>query len=152
MAFENHYTNVIPSLHSGLQALYPMWEMPDQIYETLTQEGIAAAESWHESEKSRLGYRFFLPQNELNVLCYRLLAEEQTEAAVWLGNLVVSTYPESPNANDTLGKAYEQGNQLELARKHYELAYTLGMEHGTPERLLVIFKQHLDQVTKKLKG
>lgn len=151
MARENHYTNVIPSLHSGLQALYPMWDMSDQVYEALTKEGTAAAESWYEAEKSRLGYRFFLPQNEMNVLGYRLLAEEHTEAAVWLGNLVVRTYPESPNAHDTLGKAYEQNEQLVQAKKHYELAYTLGLEHGTPERLLVIFKQHLDSVNEKLK-
>lgn len=151
MAWENHYTNVIPSMHNGLQALYPMSKMSDQVYEALTKEGIESAENWYKTEKERLGFRFFLPQNEMNLVSYRLLEETHLKEVVWLSNLVVKTYPESEKAHDILGQAYERSNQLEAAKKHYEMAYALGVKNGAPERRLLIFKQHLDQVNEKMK-
>lgn len=63
---------------------------------------------------------FKLAEDELNEWGYKLLGQGQTKEAIEIFKLNVSLYPESANAYDSLGEAYENIGNRELAIKNYK--------------------------------
>ena len=44
----------------------------------------------------------------------------------------IKRYPKSANVYDSLGEAYENSGQIDLAKANYQMAYELGMQNGNP--------------------
>ena len=82
---------------------------------------------------------------EINNLGYSLLGEEQIEPATAVFRFNVDASPESPNAHDSLGEAYEKAGQIELARESYTTAFDLAKT--SDDRNAAVFKENLDRVT-----
>ena len=81
------------------------------------------------------------------MLGYTYLQKKDYENAIKIFTENVKRYPESANVYDSLGEAYENNNQLKLARKNYQKAYDLGVVQLDGNTL--IYKKNLERVTKR---
>lgn len=61
----------------------------------------------------------------LNRLGYALVEDARIEDAIKIFKLLVSEFPESPNAYDSLGEVYHESNQYKLSSENYQKALKL---------------------------
>jgi Flp pilus assembly protein TadD len=64
-------------------------------------------------------------ESTLNELGYTLLSSGQTEDAIAVFRRNVQEYPKSANVYDSLGEAYMQAGQKDLAIQNYEMSLRL---------------------------
>jgi predicted alpha/beta superfamily hydrolase len=144
MENDNHGTVPLKSLYNGMETLYKDW-----IIETaVADQGIEAVEDHYKKLTDKFGYKVDIPENVLNAMGYRAIGEKRIDLAIEFFLHNVKLYPESVNVYDSLGEGYEAAGKLEIAKKNYEIAVKKGAESGNNN--LVIYKEHLDNVTKKL--
>ncbi|HEX9729433.1 MAG TPA: c-type cytochrome [Gemmatimonadales bacterium] len=77
-----------------------------------------------------------LPEGVLNVVGYRLLAEERFAAAVAAFRLNVSRFPTSSNVYDSLGEAYARQGDRAMAVRSYGRALELDPENANAREQL----------------
>lgn len=80
-------------------------------------------------------------ESSLNALGYHLLAQKRIEEAIKVFQLNVQEYPKGWNCYDSLGEAYMNAGQKELAIKNYEKSLELNPDNHNGAEML-----------KKLKG
>jgi CubicO group peptidase (beta-lactamase class C family) len=80
----------------------------------------------------------------INDIGYSLLGAGQIDPAIAVFQFNVEANPESANAHDSLGEAYEKAERLELAEESYSKAYELAQAQGDGNTEL--FKKNLDRV------
>jgi CubicO group peptidase (beta-lactamase class C family) len=68
--------------------------------------------------------------NTLNNFGYRLLGEKKLEDAIRVFELNMTAYPEDGNVYDSLGEAYMDAGQRDLAIKNYEMSLKLDPKNG----------------------
>ena len=85
------------------------------------------------------GYTFENEQ-ELNRLGYDLLAEERTQAAIAVFQLLVAEFPESANPYDSLGEAYAKAGQDSSAIANYEMSVALNPQNYHAMNQITILK------------
>lgn len=73
---------------------------------------------------------FPINENEMNVLGYYLIKKEKLAAAIEVFKLNVAAFPNSWNAYDSLGEAYMNNGDKELAIKNYEKSLELNPENS----------------------
>lgn len=81
-------------------------------------------------------YRLDVGEGQLNTLGYRLLGNNKRKEAIKIFKLVVSEYPESYNAYDSLGEAYMMAGEKELAIKNYEKSLELNPKNENAKKML----------------
>jgi len=59
-------------------------------------------------------------EDQLNTLGYQLLQRSMIEEAIEVFRLNVESYPERPNTHDSLGEAYAEAGEIDLAIASYE--------------------------------
>lgn len=67
----------------------------------------------------------FNDENELNTLGYQYLNNGETKDAIEIFKLLVSEFPNSSNAYDSLGEAYYKDNDLDQSHKNYQKSLKL---------------------------
>jgi predicted alpha/beta superfamily hydrolase len=141
---DNHGTVPLKSLYNGLETLYEDW----MIKTAVADQGIEAVEDHYKKLTDKFGYTIEIPENVLNTMGYRAMGRDKNDLAleVFLHN--VKLYPQSVNVYDSLGEGYEAAGKLELAKKNYEIAVEKGTKSNNNN--LAIYKEHLDNVIKKL--
>lgn len=75
-------------------------------------------------------------EGHLNALGYRLLGNNRLKVAIETFKFVVSEYPESSNAYDSLGEAYMMAGEKELAIKNYEKSLELNPKNDNAKKML----------------
>lgn len=83
----------------------------------------------------------------LNLIAYEFMKENDIEFAIKLFKLNVHLFPNEANMYDSLGEAYENNKQYDLALKNYEKAVELAKKHS--HRLLSSFQSTLERFKKK---
>ncbi len=144
MENDNHGTVPLKSLYNGMETLYKDWI----IERAVADQGIEAVKDHYKKLTDKFGYKVDIPENVLNAMGYRAIGEKKIDLAIEFFLHNVKLYPESVNVYDSLGEGYEAAGKLELAKKNYEIAVNKGTESGNNN--LAIYKEHLDNVTKKL--
>ncbi|MEJ2548780.1 MAG: serine hydrolase, partial [Gemmatimonadota bacterium] len=98
----------------------PRMEIAPALLATFEDEGIEAglAEYRRLRAESPEGYDF--GENQLNRLGYYFLGEGDTETAIAVFELNVEQYPDAFNTYDSLGEAYRESGQIDLAVENYE--------------------------------
>lgn len=91
------------------------------LYKTISEQGIDAGIQQYHQLKKEAANEYKFAETDLNVLGYRLIAENKHEAAIAMLKLNTEIYPKSPNAFDSLGEAYLRAGDSEKAIKYYEL-------------------------------
>ncbi|WP_108807517.1 serine hydrolase [Aquimarina spinulae] len=84
----------------------------------------------------------------LNLIAYEFMREKDTEFAIKLFKLNVHLFPDEANMYDSLGEAYENNEQFDLALKNYEKAVEVAKKQS--HRLLSSFTANLNRFKEKL--
>ena len=139
---ENHSTTPYFSLFNGLRFTFSDWVIPRETY----TQGLAAIDQHFAQLSKKYNYEITTSESTINVLGYDFLLSGEVEEAIEIFKENVSRFPNSANVYDSLGEAYENNNQLKLARDNYKKAYKLGVEQNL--RTASIFKTNLERVSK----
>jgi predicted alpha/beta superfamily hydrolase len=147
MEKEDHATIPHRTVYNALETLYSGWGI--SFREPSLQE-IDVLKKHFKTLSEKYGYRIPIPEEVINRLGYIILGQEKVEEAIKVFMFNVKSYPNSANVYDSLGEAYENNNQLELARKNYETACKRAKMNQDPR--LEMFKKNLERVVKKKSG
>lgn len=140
---DNHGSVVLPAYYAGLRKIFAGWSSP--------QTGsIAELENHYKKLSERFGYKILIPEDMLNQISYQFLRANQFVEAIDVFKKNVQNYPNSANAYDSLGEAYEKSGQLKQAKENYEKAYKLAEAQGDT-RLAAVSKASFERVSAKLK-
>jgi CubicO group peptidase (beta-lactamase class C family) len=98
------------------------------LQQTIDEQGVDAAITlYHELKSSQPPEAF--DEYLLNTLGYGLLRAEQIDDAILIFKLNVEEYPDASNPYDSLGEAYAEAGQLDLAIENYEKSVELNPEN-----------------------
>jgi len=108
----------------------------DTLSATIVSSGIdRAARQYHDLKSSQpAAYNF--DEAELNNLGYELIHAHKIEDAVRILQLNVEAYPQSANTYDSLGEAYMDGDNKQLAIANYQKALQLNPRSQNAMRML----------------
>ena len=87
-------------------------------------------------------YQLDVGEIQLNALGYRLLGNNKTKEAIDIFKHMVSEYPNSANAYDSLGEAYITAGEKELAIKNYEKSLELDPKNDNAKKMLEELKNN----------
>lgn len=141
MLDENHGTTPYFTVFSGLKFIFSGWGMPPEIM----QKDLAAIDEHYKKVSEKYGIEVATPELVINALGYRYLQASDYETAIAAFKTNVERYPGSANVYDSLGEAYENKGEAEMAAKNYEKAVKLGQKNGDPN--LPVFKTNLERVS-----
>jgi len=144
MKDETHGSIPHLSIYRGLEFIFSDWVLPADIF----ADGLAAIDKHYEKASKKYGYPITTPEQTINLLGYQYLQNDVIGQAINHFQENVKRHPSSANVYDSLGEAYEQNNQLELAEKNYASAVKLAdlIHH----RFIGIYKNNLHRVQKLL--
>jgi len=143
MIKETH--NSIPHLtvYNGLEKLYAGWNLPQEKYE----EGLEAIDEHYKNISEKFNYEIITPEYVINMAGYNYLLKKEIEKAIDIFKENVKRYPTSANVYDSLGEAYENNEQYELAQKNFAKACEL-VKKEDPN--FNVFKKNLERMQEKL--
>jgi hypothetical protein len=105
----------------------------ESIVEILQKD--AAAEAWKKAQQDLHEFladrhnRYVNVESDLNRLGYELMGRQNLEAAIHIFQLNVETHPQSANAYDSLGEAYMNHGDTNLAIENYKKSLALNPEN-----------------------
>ncbi len=85
---------------------------------TITDKGIISG--LEEFEKIKASETYALDEREMNMVGYQLMRVDKVKEAIEVFKLNVASFPESGNVYDSLGEAYLEDGNKELAIKNYK--------------------------------
>lgn len=106
------------------------------IEQTLNESGIDAAIQKYNDLKANHSDQYFFGENQFNRLGYRLMGQEKIKEAIEIFKLNVQAFPQSWNVYDSLGEAYMNDRQTNLAIQYYEKSLELNPENENARRIL----------------
>jgi tetratricopeptide (TPR) repeat protein len=86
--------------------------------------------------KSNEKNKLYFDESEFNALGYRLLGKGQLKDGIEIFKLNVEMYPQSANVYDSLGEAYMNDGQKELAIQNYEKSLELNPDNANGKMML----------------
>ncbi|HJN05424.1 MAG TPA: alpha/beta hydrolase-fold protein [Bacteroidales bacterium] len=142
MPRDNHMSTPYLSIFNGLRFIFSDWTLPDETF----QNGLLAIDDHFATVSKKYDYKVVTPENTINNLGYSYLGAGRIPKAIEVFKENVKRFPKSANVYDSLGEAFENNNQLELAKKNYSEAYKLGLAQNLGTTSL--FKNNLERVSK----
>lgn len=104
-----------------------------ELQQLITSEGIARGVARLKELKQTHPNAYLLQERTLNGLGYALLTQRKNAEAVGVLEFVAAAYPESPNAHDSLGDAYEAAGRIADAIASAERALRL-LDKASPQQ------------------
>ncbi len=141
MIKETHGSIPHLTVYNGLEKLYSGWNLPQEKYE----EGLAAIDDHYKNISEKFNYEIKTPEYAINMLGYNYLLKEEFEKAIEVFQENIKRFPASANVYDSLGEAYENNEQYELAKQNYEKACELAKEDDPN---LNVFKENMERMQK----
>lgn len=136
---ESHASLSHRSTYDALESLFTGWEAPAEIVT------VKALQAHYEALSKKFHFDIKLSEELLNNFAFRVFEKHRDEAMAAF-KLSVELHPDSATAHDTLGQAYGDGGQLDLARECFEIAVRKGTENS--DSYLPEMKAHLDRASK----
>ncbi len=131
-----------PALNCNLLANYGDMDSPGMEFaRTLIKEGAAAAIQKYHQMREKLAAQDIVEEYFMNGIGYVFLRKKQYQDAIQIFKLNVEAYPESFNVYDSLGEAYMENGDRELAIKNYEKSLELNPENENGKKMLKKIKQ-----------
>ncbi len=143
MMEENHGTTPYPSVFGGLKFIFKDWILPRE----MLQGDLEAIDDHYKKLSLKYGIEVLTPELVINALGYTYLQAEDYEKAITIFKTNEERHPESANVYDSLGDAYENNGESELAAKNYQKAVKMGEKYGDAN--LAVYKTNLERVSKK---
>lgn len=143
MPAENHGSIPHKTIYDGLEKIFAGWGLQRETFE----QGLAAMDEHYRALSERFGYPIRTPEMTINQLGYNYLMNKEISRAIAVFQENVKRYPGSANVYDSLGEAYENNEEFELAKENYAKAVDLAdKEHPNLE----IFQQNLVRMLERL--
>src|SRR6516225_620494 len=115
----------LDTMLNEVKALASKKSIAEALLKTLQQQNVdAAIQQYHDLKSSQAGSYDF-GEGELNTLGYQLLEMKRFKDAIRILQLNVEAYPSSSDAYDSLGEAYMDDGNKELAIKNYRKSLEL---------------------------
>lgn len=128
----DHQTTPMFFLPVALETLYSNWRLP----QTTMDAGIEAVQNHFKSLSEKLGYEIHVPESAYNALGYNLMNQQKYEEAIEVFILNIKLYPHSANVYDSLGEAYMNIGNKELAVKNYKKSLGLNPQNDNAVAML----------------
>ena len=144
MNSEDHGSVPHKTIYNGLEFIYSDWQLPLD-----KSNNLAAIEAHYKHINEKYGYKIIITEATLNQIGYRVMGNGDMESAIQIFIRNVEKYPASANVYDSLGEAYEQNEQLNLAVKNYNKAVEIGKK--IKDQSLAIYEEHLFNARMKQK-
>ncbi len=141
---ETHETSKLRGLNDGLRDLHYHWFIP--FYQR--NRGIDGLKEHTALLSKTYGYDVPLSASMVNRTGYTKLRDGDMEAAIKLFQYNIEHFPESANAYDSMGEAYEKMENWDKAKFYYEKAVEAA---NKKEQKSEAYLKNLDRVTKKIK-
>ena len=125
---------IFRSFQSGTEALPPSICGP--LTATIVSDGVQAAIAQYQTLKQNQSAQYNFHENELNMLGYQLMWRQMLPDAIAIFELNVREHPESANVYDSMGEAYMNSSQRELAIQSYEKSLELNPENTNAVEML----------------
>ncbi len=125
----------------GRQPAPPRRPIASQLYETIGQQGVAAAIAEYRQIGKTRAAEFNMTEGQLNRLGHELLQDKRIAEAVEIFKLNVEVFPASANTRDSLAEAFAAAGQKELAIQSYEKALELDPKHRNAAKKLSELKR-----------
>jgi CubicO group peptidase (beta-lactamase class C family) len=130
-------SDAILNILHGKAYVFPKRSIAVEMYAVLNKQGIQAALKTYQSLRSANDDIYDFGEGELNALGYQVLgANRNTNEAIEIFKLNTTAYPQSSNAFDSLGDAYQASGNKELAVKSYQKAVELDPTNLNSVRML----------------
>lgn len=107
-----------------------------ELEKIINEKGIKFALLKFDEIKSLPEINYFFAENEFNQLGYALLSAGKIKEAIEIFKINVEKFPGSGNAYDSLGEAYLNNGQKELALKNYEKALELNPNNSNASQVI----------------
>jgi CubicO group peptidase (beta-lactamase class C family) len=114
----------------------PKPEISRVIAATIEEQGVTAGIEEYKRLRSEAPDDYDFAESELNNLGYFLLRDGDVEAAIAVFTLNTEQYPDAFNTFDSLGEAYKEAGQVELAIQNYERSLELNPGNQNGRRML----------------
>ncbi|WP_405266662.1 serine hydrolase [Cellulophaga sp. Ld12] len=111
---------------------YPKINLWSQVAPLFLKDSKEASKQYLELKKDTVHY--FATANYLNKVGYDFLYQEQTDLAIDVFKLAISTDPENANLYDSLGEAYYKAKQYKNAKESYENVLKLDSNNTHAEK------------------
>jgi imidazolonepropionase-like amidohydrolase len=117
--------SAIDGMLADAEKLASRKSIAETLFRTIQEKDVDAALKQYRVLKTTQPAAYEFSEEELNVLGYRLLGMKKNRGAIEVFKLCVEEYPESSNAFDSLGEAYMNNGEKDLAIKNYEKSLQL---------------------------
>ena len=118
LSFEDYRNNADPAMRAILNYV-PQPPLTDVVRAAVLGKDVEAARQAIHKYKADPVNSYANFESDLNRLGYILMEQKQIEAAIQIFQLDVESYPDSANVYDSLGEAYANHGDRELAIKNY---------------------------------
>jgi uncharacterized protein len=135
---EDHYSTAVPGFYSALRRVFAPWFFK---LEGDTATMWPRLQAHAEMLSKRYGYKVLVPEERANQIGYKLLRAKRLDEARKVFEAVVAAYPNSPNAHDSLGDAYDTMGDVQRAWQSYEQGVMLA--RSAQHKLLPAFESKL---------
>jgi len=143
---EEHGPVLARGLFSGLRFVFRGWKLPEDV----AAGGPDAIKKYYDQLSRDYGFETGIPEQSVLSAGSSLFWRGKRKEAIEVFEFMTEEYPNSPDAFEMLGLAYEEENQLEHAKKAYEAAVQKARENS--DRRLPRFEEYLANIRKKMKG
>ena len=133
VGFGQHHgklSNSIFAILAGLQPELPKRSVVDALYKTAVDKDVATAIAEYRKLKASGAASYDFSEGELNTLGYQLMNLKRVKDAIEIFKLNVEMFPAAANPYDSLGEAYLEDGQKELALVNYRKAVELNPGNG----------------------
>ena len=126
-----------PVLNSQQLAGYGDVDSPGMEFtRTLVKEGVDAAIEKYHQMRNKLTAKDIMPEYAMNSIGYEFMRKKQYRDALKIFKLNAEAYPESFNVYDSLGEAYMENGDKELAIENYEKSLELNPDNENGKKRL----------------
>ena len=126
-----------PVLNSNLLSDYGDVDLPGMEFtRTLVKSGVDAAIEKYHQMRDTLTAEEIMEKYAMNGIGYSFMRKKQYEDAIKIFKLNVEAYPDAFNVYDSLGEAYMENGDTELAIKNYEKSIELNPDNENGKKML----------------
>ncbi|HUR99446.1 MAG TPA: serine hydrolase, partial [Pyrinomonadaceae bacterium] len=133
VGFGNYHgkiTDSIFALLNGQPYDPPKRSIAEVLYKIAVDKDVATAIAEYRKLKASGAQTYDFSEGELNLLGYQLMGSKRVKDAIEIFKLNVEMYPPSANPYDSLGEAYLEDGQKDLALVNYRKAVELNPENS----------------------
>jgi tetratricopeptide (TPR) repeat protein len=135
MTSKDYITNNDPALKAILN-YSPKKELTEQLMDALSANDVALAAKRFREFRNDPANTYLNTEATMNSFGYKLMGMKRLDQAIEIFKLNTEAYPQSSNVWDSLGEAYMNKGDKELAIKNYEKALELDPSNGNAAQML----------------